>query len=231
MSKVIVCSLIGGALLASAAQAEITGNVALTSDYMFRGISQTDSTPAISGGFDYSHEGGFYAGIWASNVDSAFFSGANMEIDTYFGYGGGWGNWSYDVGFLRYNYPGTSFDDNNTNEIYGSIGHDFGAAAVTAGVALSNDFFGLDSSEYYTLGVDIPVGDYSIGMGYGAQSMDEAQDYDHYSLGFSGELNIEGEVSELGWDLTWHDSDSDAETFGSDNLTDSRIVFTISKSL
>lgn len=227
MNKKTISSLVATALLATAAQAEITGNVALSSDYMFRGISQTDSTPAISGGFDYSHENGFYAGVWAANVDSAFFSGANVEIDTYFGYGGGSDNWSYDVGFLRYNYPGTNFDDNNTNEVYGSVGYDFGVAAVTGGVAVSSDFFGLDGSEYYTLGVDIPVGSYSVALLYGAQDMDKAQDYDHYSAGISGEL----EAVALGWDLTWHGSDSDAETFGTDNLTDGRVVFTVSKSL
>ena len=227
MNKVAISSLIGAALLATSVQAEITANVALSSDYMFRGISQTDSTPAISGGFDYSHESGFYAGVWASNVDSAFFSGANVEIDTYFGYGGGSDNWSYDVGFLRYNYPGTSFNDNNTNEYYGSVGYDFGVASVSGGIAYSSDFFGLDDSEYYSLGVDIPVGDYAVALAYGAQDMDKAQDYDHYSLGVSGEIGS----AALGWDLTWHGSDSDAETFGTDNLTDGRVVFTISKSL
>ena len=104
MKKVSISSLIAAGLLATTAQAEITANVALSTDYMYRGISQTDSTPALSGGFDYSHESGFYAGLWASNVDSAFYSGANIEIDTYFGYGGGNENWAYDVGFLCYFY-------------------------------------------------------------------------------------------------------------------------------
>ena len=227
MKNVLITSLVGGAMLASAVQAEISGNVALSSDYMFRGISQTDSTPAISGGFDYSNENGLYAGVWASNVDSGFFGGANVEIDTYLGYAGGSDAWSYDLGFLRYNYPGTNFSDNNTNEFYGSIGYDFGVASVTGGLAVSSDFFGLDNSEYYSLGVDIPVGSYSVALFYAAQDMDQAQDYDHYSLGISGELEDVG----LGWDLTWHDSDSDAEVFAGDNLTDSRVVFTISRSL
>lgn len=205
--------------------AEISGNVALSSDYMFRGISQTDNTPAISGGFDYEHDSGFYAGVWASNVDSAFFSGANVEIDTYLGFAGGMDNWSYDIGFLRYNYPGTNFSDNNTNEFYGSVGYDFGVFSVAGGLAYSPDFFGLDDSEYYSLGVDIPVGDYSIALAYGAQDMDDAKNYEHYSVGVSGE------AMGLGLDLTWHGSDDDAETFAGNNLTESRVVFTVSKSL
>ncbi|MDF1818945.1 MAG: TorF family putative porin [Immundisolibacteraceae bacterium] len=227
MKKVSISSLIAAGLLATTAQAEITANVALSTDYMYRGISQTDSTPALSGGFDYSHESGFYAGLWASNVDSAFYSGANIEIDTYFGYGGGNENWAYDVGFLRYFYPGSNFSDNNFNEVYGSLSRDFGVASVTAGLALSDDFYGVGNSEYYTLGVDIPVGDYSVAVGYGAQDMDKAQNYDHYTLGISGEI----ESAALGWDLTWYGSDSDAETFATDNLTDGRVVFTLSKSL
>ena len=226
MNKIAISSLIGGILLATGAQAEITGNVALSSDYMFRGVSQTDNTPAISGGFDYSHESGFYAGVWASNIDSDFYSEANVEIDTYFGYAGGSDNFSYDVGFLRYNYPGTSFDDNDTNEVYGSVGYDFGAVAVSAGIAVSSDFYGGDNSEYYSFGADIPVGDYSIALGYGIQDVDDYQNYDHYSVGISGEM------ANLGLDLTWYSADSDADTYaGDDNLTDSRVVFTVSKSL
>ena len=226
MNKIAISSLIGGILLATGAQAEITGNVALSSDYMFRGVSQTDSTPAISGGFDYSHESGFYAGVWASNIDSGFYSEANVEIDTYFGYAGGSDNFSYDVGFLRYNYPGTSFDDNDTNEVYGSVGYDFGVVSVSAGVAVSSDFYGADNSEYYSFGADIPVGDYSIALGYGIQDVDDYQNYDHYSVGISGE------VANLGLDLTWYSADSDADDYaGDDNLTDSRLVFTVSKSL
>jgi len=226
MKKVAISSLIGAALIACTAQAEITANVALSSDYMFRGISQTDNTPAISGGFDYSHESGFYAGVWASNVDENFFPGANVEIDTYVGWGGSADSWSYDVGVLRYNYPGVKNSDTNTNEAYGSLGYDFGVASVTGGIAMSDDFFGAENSEYYSLGVDIPVGDYAVAIGYGRQDMDEAQDYEHYSFGVSGEI-----VS-LGWDLTWHDSDKDADiAAGDSNLTDGRVVFTLSKSL
>ena len=45
-----------------------TGNVGLFSQYIFRGLTQTNRKPAIQGGFDYAHESGFYAGVWASNI-------------------------------------------------------------------------------------------------------------------------------------------------------------------
>jgi hypothetical protein len=58
----------------------ITGNMALSSDYRTRGISQTNKMPALSGGFDIAHSSGFYVGNWNSNVDSDYYTGANLEI-------------------------------------------------------------------------------------------------------------------------------------------------------
>ena len=49
--------------------ASVSANVTLTSDYVWRGLGQTAGNPAIQGGFDYASDGGFYAGIWASNVE------------------------------------------------------------------------------------------------------------------------------------------------------------------
>ena len=62
--------LIGSASLATAEESySVSGNVALTSDYKFRGISQSDEDIAIQGGFDFEHESGFYLGTWGSSVD------------------------------------------------------------------------------------------------------------------------------------------------------------------
>jgi uncharacterized protein (TIGR02001 family) len=60
--------------------ASVSANVAFASDYIWRGMTQTDG-PAISGGFDYAADGGFYAGIWGSNVN--FNDGAGSELDYY----------------------------------------------------------------------------------------------------------------------------------------------------
>ena len=63
---------------------EIEANVALSTDYIFRGFTQTNNDPAVSGGFDYSFDNGFYVGIWGSNVN--FGSDTSTEIDLYGGY-------------------------------------------------------------------------------------------------------------------------------------------------
>jgi uncharacterized protein (TIGR02001 family) len=116
-------TLIAATMLASAsvAQAEISANVNLATDYVFRGVSQTDNQFAIQGGFDWAHDSGFYLGTWASNVDSNFFGGATdpqIELDLYGGFAGDFGDsgFGYDLGYLRYQYPGGG--SNNTNEIY-----------------------------------------------------------------------------------------------------------------
>ncbi|MBE0616861.1 MAG: hypothetical protein IH608_02885, partial [Proteobacteria bacterium] len=83
------------------AESNFSGNVAMTSDYVFRGISQTDSNPAIQGGFDYASPVGLYVGTWASNV--AF--GGNIEMDWYGGFSNEVAGFSYDLGVIYYAYP------------------------------------------------------------------------------------------------------------------------------
>ena len=129
----------GVAMAADAAPAPtpfFTANVALVTDYLYRGISQTAAKPAIQGGFDYAHSSGFYAGVWGSDISwisdvygvtsPRAASSASLELDTYFGFKNSFAtDFSYDVGFLRYNYPGvyaSGVTKADTNEIYGLIG-------------------------------------------------------------------------------------------------------------
>jgi len=81
---------------------DVSANVSFASDYIWRGMTQSDG-PAIQGGFDYAAENGFYAGIWGSNVN--FNDGAGSELDYYFGYGFDAGSIGVDIGYLAYDYP------------------------------------------------------------------------------------------------------------------------------
>src|SRR3954466_2009132 len=101
-----VTSLIFGAVLmgsaVAASAADVAGNVTLTTDYRFRGISQNNGkfSPAIQGGFDWSSDIGVYVGTWASNVN---FSEGSIETDVYGGYKGTFNeDYAYDVGILYY---------------------------------------------------------------------------------------------------------------------------------
>ena len=107
-------------------QFSTSASVAMSSDYVWRGYSQTDNEPAISGSFDLGHSSGLYAGTWASNVD--FGDETSMEIDIYAGFASEIGDTgiSYDVGILRYIYPDEDYD---WNEVYLSLG--FGPFSVS----------------------------------------------------------------------------------------------------
>jgi uncharacterized protein (TIGR02001 family) len=104
-----------------------TGNMALVTDYRFRGISQTFKQPAIQGGFDYSHgPTGIYLGNWNSNVsEGAGFPSGNIEMDFYGGWKKTWGDWGLDLGAIYYYYPGSDASATNgttfTNPRDGSI--------------------------------------------------------------------------------------------------------------
>lgn len=117
-----------------AAEHTVTGNVTLASQYIYRGLSQTNGKPALQGGLDYAHVSGFYAGTWLSSISwftdqnantaaapvalsSPGATGApylpnksnsaNLEWDVYAGIKNSFaGDWTYDVGLLTSNYPG-----------------------------------------------------------------------------------------------------------------------------
>jgi uncharacterized protein (TIGR02001 family) len=106
VSPVAVTTANAQAAAAPASPHTFTGNVAVVSDYRFRGISQTYLAPAIQGGFDYSHASGFYVGNWNSSVSgNSYNNGAGIEMDFYGGWKGSWGDWGLDVGGLYYYYP------------------------------------------------------------------------------------------------------------------------------
>lgn len=99
---------------------EVSSNFTFSSNYFWRGMTQTMDGPAYSGGFDYSHESGFYAGTWGSNVA---FGGAGLELDLYAGYAGETeGGFGYDIGYIQYAYPET--DGLNFSEMYGSMSYE-----------------------------------------------------------------------------------------------------------
>lgn len=108
------------------ARAATSGSLALTSDYMFRGVSQTNRDPALQGGIEYAHDSGFYVGAWGSNIswlsDIPGDISSSLELDGYLGYRGKAGQLvAYDVGVLTYDYPGDfpdGFSRADTTELY-----------------------------------------------------------------------------------------------------------------
>ena len=105
--------------------AGVSANVSFTTDYIWRGMTQSDG-PAVQGGFDYEADSGFYAGFWGSNVN--FNNGNGQELDYYAGYGFSLGDVGVDVGYITYDYP-DSDPDLKFEEIY--LGFSFGGFGLT----------------------------------------------------------------------------------------------------
>lgn len=127
------------ALMASgSAFAGVTGNVAVFSDYLFRGITQTASDAAVQGGLDYSHASGFYSGVWVSNT--AF---GSPETDLYAGFSGKTGEIGYDVGYVFYGYRDTPIA--NYSEIYAGIT----VAGLGAKLFFSPEFANTEDEAFY----------------------------------------------------------------------------------
>ena len=137
---------------AAAAPADpLSFNIALTSNYKFRGQDQDLSKarafkPALQGGLDYAHASGFYIGNWNSTVnfiEGATGKRANLEIDIYGGYKFNAGDVGFDVGALTYIYPGAG--KANTTELYGAIS--YGPVTAKYSTTVSKDYFsyGLDT--------------------------------------------------------------------------------------
>lgn len=111
-ATLVAIALLGAAAArADDAPAPLTGNAAVVSDYVFRGLSQTWGKPALQGGADYTAANGFAAGFWASRTGQRSFPNAAMELDLYASYGRNFDpDWSWRAGLYGYVYPGSNLD-------------------------------------------------------------------------------------------------------------------------
>ena len=201
MKKILVPTLIAAvisplATVAQAAEAESTlaFNAGVVSDYRYRGISQSRLEPALQGGVDYTDKSGFYVGAWGSTIKwiRDLNGDASVELDLYGGYKGAVGDVSYDVGFLRYQYPRNYLSPNaNTNEVYGAV--TYGMFTAKYSHAISN-LFGIPDSKnsaYLDLSATFDLGDgYSLvpHVGYQKVKNNDPASYTDYSLTLAKDL-------------------------------------------
>jgi uncharacterized protein (TIGR02001 family) len=239
MKKLIGVAMAAGATMmgAGVASAEVTANVALTTDYVFRGVSLSGNDAAVQGGADWSNEQ-FYAGVWASSLSEG------MELDAYVGFTPTTGPVTWDLGVIGYFYPGAA-DDGAEFDYYELMAA--GAISPTeqisvgGGVWYSDENYG-DTGEavYWEINGSFAVNDaLSFDAAYGNQSIEdpdggpggaEEDDYNTWNIGVSHAFHG------FSLDLRYHDTDIDegsdieAYTYGPSSY-DSAVVFTIGREL
>lgn len=215
------------------AEGEFSGTLTLTSDYVYRGISQTDGAPMVQGSFDYATDS-FYVGTWASGVD--FGDGTSTEIDLYAGWTPTVGEFDLDIGAIYYLYPDAPDDpEQNFLEVYASAGTTLGETVdVGAGFAYSPDFY-LESgaSVYYSAFAGIPLGEnFGVDATIGLQTFlddDDCMDCDYmdYSIGLTTEFEGFG----LDFRLIGSDGDGVEGLDGDGGPAGERFVVSVSRSM
>lgn len=216
----------------------VTGNVALVTDYRFRGVSQSAGDPAIQGGLTLSHKSGLYVGTWSSSINFSNVAAdplyGNQELDLFGGWTGNIAkNLTLDAGVLYYAYPGGHVGKAEFFEPYASLSTSYGPAKLKVGVnyAWKQDAIFDDDNLYLYGNVDIgiPKTPITVSAHLGYQDGPLAADFWSspkettwdYSIGAS--VSVFGHLS-LGVAYVGNSSPS------IDGLTDDTVVGTLSAS-
>lgn len=181
----------------------VSANMAITSNYIWRGMTQSNNSPAVQGGVDLKYKG-LYAGVWGSNVE--FGDGKNsLEADLYAGYKGEIAGIGYDVGYIQYVYPNMS-DEYNFGEAYVGISKEWKKFALSAKYSVGVETDDLNPEDFWEVGATAVL-PYEMGIeaGYG--------EYHNIGIYYSIGLNRSFEKFDLSVayiDFN-HDTDSNAD--------------------
>jgi uncharacterized protein (TIGR02001 family) len=201
--SLLVMAALGAPLASQAADSphSFSANIGVTSDYIFRGISQTGHDPAIQGGVDYAHSSGFYLGTWASNVgwieDYQGYDDGKLEVDFYGGFRNSFGktDFTYDLGVIQYWYPGdrNGAVNANTTELYAALGWKW--FTVKYSHTVSDGSFGFpnaDGSGYLDISASVPIGETGLTAGahWGTFNFENngSADYDDWKVSLAYDM-------------------------------------------
>lgn len=208
----------------------VTGNVAVTSDYVFRGISFSDEDPAIQGAADVAHSSGLYTNLFLSSVDKPFGASYNQvggEEDFEHDIAAGWRrqfgvfkDYGVDVGVINYGFSDNP-DDIDWAEVYAAANWRWFS------VRYHTDIAGMDMGDYYRAGFRYTIAKrYTVRLIAGHYDLDrnlrETHDYTHYGAGVS--TDFKG----FNFEVMYHDTDDEGEQRYLQAAGD-RFVLTISK--
>ncbi|MCD6212045.1 MAG: hypothetical protein J7J02_03590, partial [Sulfurovum sp.] len=131
----------------------VSANLAITSNYVWRGMTQTANSPAVQGGIDLGYNG-FYLGAWGSNVEFGD-TNNNLEADFYAGYKTSFSGVEVDLGYILYAYP-NDHDALNFDEAYIGLGYDFGMVGINGKYSFAVNS-NIDTTDYWEVGGDIEL--------------------------------------------------------------------------
>jgi uncharacterized protein (TIGR02001 family) len=218
------------ALASGSALAQGTANIGVSNNYLWRGLTQSNNEVAVSGGFDWAASNGFYAGTWVSNVEYASDDTYSYEHDIYLGYSGSTDRFTYDVGWLYYNYD--SVNNFDFHEIYGTLGwRDLSLSAYVLSGTEADESplqdFGFGSTTYLSLDYGFELGN---GLGIGLHLGRHNGDFNEAFNGVPGaytDYNISFSME----DFTFTISDTNLADAGPfDNLDNDSVKFVVSYS-
>jgi uncharacterized protein (TIGR02001 family) len=213
----------------SAALADVSATVNLTSDYTFNGVSQTGNDPALQASLDYAGADGFYTGAWASTVDFGNADDTNAELDVYVG------NYfqldekiGLDAGIAYYTYHGDSASDTyNYPEAYAKFNYTSSLGNTELNFWYSWDYFGLDAGHYITMVAHT----FEVAPGHNIRaSFDRSTSSDVNEWSWNGNdaynhARVEYMTSYEGFDFNLALEDTNMNM----DSADSRIVFSVSR--
>lgn len=220
------------------ASGPISATVTLTSDYRFRGQSQTDRDAAVQGGIDYAHASGFYASIWASTIDFNDAQQSPAEIDFLAGYTHSFSESTGGTAAVAYYwYPDSSPAHYDYFEMIGNLTHDLGSFALSADFTYSPDYSGETGNAVgLGAGIDVPVTiddiDWlSVSAHIGYQWIEDnvaygTPDWLFYDFGATATWDV------FAFDLRYTGTGtSTADCFGGTKLCDGGVVLTLTANL
>jgi len=199
----------------------VEGGVTFTTDYVFRGISQTDENPAVQGSLGIATESGISAGIWGSNV---YFGGgdeAHVELDYSLAFANSAAGFDYSVGVYYYTYPGVDSDlDYDYVEFGASIGYAIDMVTPSAVFYYSPDFFGtVDDSYYLGAGLSFQVAENVALYGNIGQQFYDDEDGDDV---LDWNVGVTVTLAGVDFDLRYTEADLDIDA------ADGRVVLSAS---
>jgi len=161
--SVLFILALGGSLFA-----QFSFNLGATSDYVWRGVTQTEGDPALQGGIDWDHASGFYLGGWASNI--SFDGESDIEVDFYGGILVPLPNdVELDLGYMRYEYMDSDAED----EVYAGLSWKDIEVKYARGFEVNWHY--LEGN----LALPLPS-DFELGLHFGRFDFDDDEDYNEW---------------------------------------------------